>query len=145
MNKNKKVLRVVGCIIEHDETILMLFRSKVETNPSLWGIPAGKVENGESDIEAAIREIKEETGIVLNEQDIMYAGELPIEYPDFTVIFPVFKAILEQKPTVTLSPREHSDHKWLPPKDVLDLPNLMQDVDIIIEKFALSPSTPHSD
>lgn len=136
MSENKKILRVVGCIIEHNDAVLMLFRSKVEKNPSLWGIPAGKVENGETDIQAVIREIREETGIILNERNLEYKGELPIEYPDLTVIFPIFKVTLGTRPIVTLTPREHIDHKWLMPKDILELPNLMQDVDVIIKKFA---------
>ena len=36
---DKKVLRVVGCIVRHNANILMLFRTKKETDPSLWGIP----------------------------------------------------------------------------------------------------------
>lgn len=136
MSENKKTLRVVGCVIEHNDAVLMLFRSKVEKNPSLWGIPAGKVEGSETDSEAAIREIREETGIILKEEDLQYKGELPIEYPNMTVVFPVFKVVLEKEPAVTLSPREHVEYKWLAPQEVLKLPDLMQDVDVIIEKFA---------
>jgi mutator protein MutT len=136
MTEEKKVLRVVGCIIEHEDQILMLLRSEVETDPSLWGIPAGKVEAGESDLEAIIREVQEETGIELKQGTIEYLGELSIEYPKITVVFPVFKVRLAQQPEIVLAPREHIDFGWIHPQEVLKLPNLMKDVDVIIEKFS---------
>lgn len=133
---DKKVLRVVGCLIKNNDSILMLFRSQTETDPSLWGIPAGKVEKDEDDREAVLREVLEETGIKLvNDSSLELLGELPIEYPNLTVVFPVFGVKLESQPDVLLSPREHIDFAWMSAESILELPNLMQDVDIIIEKF----------
>lgn len=132
-----KTLRVVGCIIQWDEEILMLYRAAVESDPSLWGIPAGKVELGETDIEAVIREVKEETSIKLNAGDLTDLGVLPIQYPDFLVKFPIFHVKLIAKPDIKLQPREHIDSKWVKPADALKLKNLMRDVDIIIQKYCL--------
>jgi 8-oxo-dGTP diphosphatase len=133
---DKKILRVVGCIVKHDDDILMLFRTKKETDPSLWGIPAGKVEPGESDLDAAARELFEETGIRADAASFVHLGELPIEYPTLTVIFPVFELSLDQKPDIILQPREHIDYKWMSADQILAHPDLMQDVDVIIESFA---------
>ena len=36
-----------------------------------WGFPKGHIEKGETEIEAAIREISEETGLVVNEEDFL--------------------------------------------------------------------------
>jgi len=38
--------------------------------PNVWSIPKGKIEEGESDIEAAIRETYEETNIDLNDKSL---------------------------------------------------------------------------
>ncbi len=42
------------------------------TGPSLWSITGGKVQAGERSIEACVREVKEELGLVLDEQDIRF-------------------------------------------------------------------------
>lgn len=133
----KKRLRVVGCIIRSEEKILLLYRSATETDPSLWGVPAGKVEEGETDTQAAIREINEETSIKLDEQSLEYLGFLPIEYDTLIVDFPMFVVNFEKEPVVKLSPREHIDFQWLEPSKVLELPDLMKDVDTIIQEFCI--------
>lgn len=55
------------------EHILAISRRNDTTQ---WGIPGGKVDLGESNIQAAIREIKEEVGLVLNQQymEPIYVG-----------------------------------------------------------------------
>lgn len=133
----KKTIKVVGCIVRYSDKILLLYRSAKETEPSLWGIPAGKTEEGETEVETVKRELFEETGIQLNTEDFDYLGHLPIEYDMFIVDFPIFAANFDAEPEVLLSPREHIDYKWLTPTEVLALPDLMKDVDIIIDKFCI--------
>jgi 8-oxo-dGTP pyrophosphatase MutT (NUDIX family) len=133
----KKIIRVVGCVMQHGDKILLLLRSAKETDPSLWGIPAGKVERGETDLETVVREVFEETGIRLEETELNNIGHLPIEYDTFVVDFPMFHMVFKEQPEVKLTPREHIDLQWISPKDALELPNLMKDVDVIINKFCI--------
>lgn len=49
-----------ACIVNEKGEILLQRRSKTE---NIWGLPGGAVELGESIEEAAIREVKEETGL----------------------------------------------------------------------------------
>ena len=133
----KKTIRVVGCVMQHKDKILLLLRYAKETDPSLWGIPAGKVEKDESDVEAVVREVQEETGIHLTKEDLKDIGHLPIEYDTFIVDFPMFHVNFEERPEVVLAPREHIDLQWISPKKALELPYLMKDVDVIIEKFCI--------
>ena len=133
----KKTIRVVGFIAQYEDSILLLHRSENETDPSLWGIPAGKLEGTETDAEAAIRELSEETGIQLNESEISYVGKLDIEYETVIVEFPIFHKKFNQAPSITLDPNEHVDYKWIRPSEALELPNLMLDVDKIIKDFCV--------
>jgi 8-oxo-dGTP pyrophosphatase MutT (NUDIX family) len=42
------------------------------TNSRYWSIPKGLKDAGENDIEAAIREMREETGIIINDPENLY-------------------------------------------------------------------------
>ncbi|MED6203873.1 Nudix hydrolase 23, chloroplastic [Stylosanthes scabra] len=50
---------VVGCLVEHDNKVLLCKR-KIEPSYGLWTLPAGYLEIGESAMEGAIRETREE-------------------------------------------------------------------------------------
>jgi len=54
----------VGAIVFHDGKVLLVRRGKAPSN-GLWAIPGGSVELGETLQQAAEREIKEETGILI--------------------------------------------------------------------------------
>lgn len=51
-------MKFSGILFVNDERILLLKRTD-----GTWGIPGGKVEKGETDWEAAVRETKEECGV----------------------------------------------------------------------------------
>lgn len=48
-----------GCIIIKDDKVLLVF----EKNRNFWGFPKGHVETGETELETAKREVKEEVGL----------------------------------------------------------------------------------
>ena len=53
-----------------------------ETFPSMWDISvAGHIDAGESPLEGALREIREEIGIRVDEKDLEYAYTIRMEYP----------------------------------------------------------------
>ncbi|RZU49344.1 ADP-ribose pyrophosphatase YjhB (NUDIX family) [Krasilnikovia cinnamomea] len=53
---------IAAAIIVHDGKVLLV-RRRVSEGTLSWQFPAGKVEPGESDVEAAIRETSEEVGL----------------------------------------------------------------------------------
>ncbi|WP_035283714.1 NUDIX hydrolase [Actinokineospora spheciospongiae] len=56
-------IRCVGALIGDDRGRLLLVRRGREPGRGLWSVPGGKVEPGESDAEAVVRETREETGL----------------------------------------------------------------------------------
>lgn len=60
-------LRLAAAVAVEDDRVLVVRRSKFERfHPSVWGVPCGKVDSGESAPEAALRELWEETGLAGN-------------------------------------------------------------------------------
>lgn len=58
-----KIIDVVAAIIEHQGRILLARRPESGDQPGLWEFPGGKVEAGESQQAALIRELEEELAI----------------------------------------------------------------------------------
>ena len=58
-----KTLDVVAAIIERDDKILLAQRPAHADQPGMWEFAGGKVEAGETQPEALIRELREELGI----------------------------------------------------------------------------------
>lgn len=53
-----------------------VFLAHVTGQPQ-WDLPKGKMEEGETPLQAAVRETFEETGIVVNPKDLSEIGEFP--------------------------------------------------------------------
>ena len=64
------------CYIEKDGCYLMLHRTKKENdyNKDKWIGIGGKFENGESPEDCAVREISEETGLIVEPEELEYCG-----------------------------------------------------------------------
>jgi 8-oxo-dGTP diphosphatase len=59
-------------LIDHENRIFVDKRSQHGSMPGVWECPGGKCEAGESPIEAAIREVKEEIDITLFKNKLDY-------------------------------------------------------------------------
>ena len=82
-------ISVVGVVIINDKNeILLQKRSKNKrVNPSKWGICGGKVDLGETTLDAGIRETLEEIGISLNKEELKLLSMDTIEKIHFTVYY----------------------------------------------------------
>jgi 8-oxo-dGTP diphosphatase len=58
-----KTIRVVAAVIAKDERYLVTQRRPTAVLPLLWEFPGGKVEIGETDLEALKREVKHRVGV----------------------------------------------------------------------------------
>jgi len=115
----------------------LLLKRKSRYMFGLWGQVAGKVEDGETAVEAIKREIKEETG---HPPNALYSADIiesfyDIEHNSIQLI-PVFVAILERTDIILSS--EHSEYRWVKSDEaraLLTFPIQKSSVDIICSEF----------
>jgi 8-oxo-dGTP diphosphatase len=56
----------VGAVIKDDRGRLLLIKRGHAPGAGLWSLPGGRIEPGETDAEALVREMREETGLVID-------------------------------------------------------------------------------
>jgi 8-oxo-dGTP diphosphatase len=59
------VIPCVGAVIKDDQGRLLLIKRGHEPGAGLWSLPGGRIEAGETDAEALVREMREETGLAV--------------------------------------------------------------------------------
>jgi len=125
---------VVGCFIEHNKEILLIKRHKSKDNGDKWAGPSGKVDPEETEIEAMVREVFEETGLHIDPKKLIFIEHSYVRFATFDFVYIFYKYILEskEKPKIVLSEKEHTAYQWITPKDALKI-DIMQDEDYCIK------------
>lgn len=121
----KPKLRTAGCFLEYEGKFLLLHRHPDKPLGGTWGLPAGKVEHGESDLETIVRESFEETGIQVSPEDFTLLGNFVFDFSYLYLEFPTFKAVLDKAHAVTISPTEHQNYKWVTPEEAYAMTDLI--------------------
>lgn len=127
---------IAAVYIEHDGQILLLHRQDNISEGNKWGPPAGHVEKGETPLEAAIRELEEETGYDISNQAIEKVHTAYIEYNEKNhYVFHMFRTSLQGDPgAVKIDFNEHKGFTWVTPADALKM-NLLKDEDVCIQSI----------
>ena len=115
-------LEVAALFCEHEGKILMVKRHGSKTEGLLWGVPAGKVEPGEQIIQAAVRELSEETAIQTSPDQLTYMGALYISRPSMRYPFHMFFLHLQTLPTIKLALDENTEARWVSYEEGMRLP-----------------------
>lgn len=119
-------MRVVGCFLEYNNHFVLLRRHSHKPDGSSWALPAGKVEQNESDIDAAVRELLEETGYKANPSQLELLDEHQFHMPSGTTNdFVCFKVALSKPHEVTVEDSAHSEHRWVTAQEAYAMDDLI--------------------
>ncbi len=112
-------LETAGCYLVCKGKVLFLHRASDKVQGGTWGVPAGKFEQGETPLEAVVREVLEESGIHVSSP--LPLTTLYVQLPQVNYSFHIFYQELEDYPSVELN-GEHQDYRWVLPSEALELP-----------------------
>lgn len=83
MNRTENTELTVLCLIEQAGRILLQNRTKADWRG--YALPGGHVEPGESFVDAVIREMKEETGLEIQNPQLVGVKQFPIDSGRYVV------------------------------------------------------------
>ncbi len=111
------MINVTCAIIRNeDDQVLVVQRGEHTDHPLKWEFPGGKVNEGESEEDCIIREIREELSI-----GIVICGRLPVVEHDYghkqIRLIPFICDTLEELPFLS----EHVDFKWIDPEELVEV------------------------
>lgn len=113
MSSKPLSLSIKIIIKDQSGNCLLLKRSpNSKANAGKWEFPGGKVDPGENFEEALIREVKEETGLVVSISRLLGATE--VELAERKIIYLIMEGRLESGKVVTSE--EHEDFRWIAPR-----------------------------
>ena len=121
MNRTENVELTVLCSLYDENRILLQNRAKEDWKG--FTLPGGHVEEGESIVDAVIREMKEETGLTVKNPRLCGVKQFPIEGGRYLVF--LFKACNYEG---ILTSSDEGEMKWIDRKDLDRFP--------LVEDFA---------
>ena len=118
----KPDMEISICFLECGDEILLILRGSEKNEKlyaNMWNAPGGKLDPGEPPLHAVVREIREETGILLPEDAFIYFRTYNMRYPEFDFRNHVFRARLPEKPRTMVEESSHRRHEWVTPRRAL--------------------------
>lgn len=126
MGAETEPLRVVaGAIVRDDGAVLAAQRAHGRLD-GLWEFPGGKVEPGESDEDALVRELEEELGVT-----VAVDGHVATNvhaYPHRSVALHLYRCRVRSG---TMEAREHAALRWMAPAELPTLTWAPADVPLV--------------
>jgi 8-oxo-dGTP diphosphatase len=148
MNRfNNVILGQKAFIINTNKEILILKRQNSEVYNDLWDVPGGKLEEGDTLLEAISREIREETGLKLQRIiSVLSSSKFQGQASDKPIIFRNIYLVKAEGDVVISN--EHQEYKWVDVSKIADytfgndqdlqmvlkrLPAIVTDIDLNME------------
>lgn len=125
MTKPHKQLVVTVGVVEYDGRFLITRRvDKVPMWHHKWQLPGGKVEPGETPEDAVRREIREETGLIIDALELLGIHTCHWDHPEFVqqTFLLVYRAPTTSN-TVVLESDKTDAHEWVNLDEYLAIPD----------------------
>jgi 8-oxo-dGTP diphosphatase len=106
---------VVAAVIERDGRMLLGLRPPEKRHGGLWEFPGGKVDPGESTVEAIHRELSEELGLDVSRVDPLLES---IEDTDSPFVIEFYPVSVTGEPSAL----EHTELGWFTVDELLPMP-----------------------
>lgn len=120
--------QVVAALIWDGDRFMACQRPAHKARGLLWEFVGGKVEPGETERQALVRECREELDIAIEAEDVFM--EVEHVYPDLTVHLTLFNArIVEGQPKLL----EHNAIRWITVHEIDELEFCPADEEILAE------------
>lgn len=104
---------VVAALIWDNDRFMICQRPANKSRGLLWEFVGGKVEDGETNSQALIRECREELAVTLSVGSIF--TDVIHEYPDIKIHLTVFNAAVAEGIPQKI---EHNDICWITPEEI---------------------------
>jgi len=109
------VIPCVGAVIRDAKGRLLLVKRGHEPGAGLWSLPGGRIEPGETDADALVREMREETGLDIEPGPLLGAVRRPAGDGDVIAIRDYAASVTGG----TLSPGDDAaDARWVSAADL---------------------------
>ena len=127
---NKPVRKATRCFIINNKKVMVINYKEPHKRAGWYDIPGGKIEKGEIPIQTAIREVFEETTLIV--EKLERKGNLIVEYPDRIFDFEVFVA--KQFNGVPADLQENSS-EWIEIDELLSKHNIFANIQLLSPKY----------
>ncbi|WP_421378919.1 NUDIX hydrolase [Bacillus salacetis] len=122
---NRTVVAVKGLVLKNGQVLIVQRSMDDEVGGGTWECPGGKIDFGEDLETALMREIKEETGLNVTVEKLLYAVSFNTD-PSRQVVLLTY--LCESKSTNVVLSDEHSSYRWVSeeqlkvflPKEILE-------------------------
>jgi 8-oxo-dGTP diphosphatase len=113
------VIPCVGAVIKDDQGRLLLIKRGHAPGAGLWSLPGGRIEPGETDAQALVREMREETGLLVEAGRLIGSVRRPAGDGD---VFDIRDYAATVAGGTLRASDDAADARWVPTTELGELP-----------------------